>query len=236
MMKKFIVAMIASVTAFAAQAEVTGSMTLTSDYRFRGISQSEKSLAVQGGIDFQHDVGVYLGTWNSSRGGSYYSDQDNRTAGVENNIYLGFNKNLGAFSFDVGAIKYSYPREKDINSTEIYLGLGYDIISFKVNHSTTDYFGLPESKGSKYYDLTFDIPLGKTGVNLLAHAGYLDVANTKLLDYKDYRVGFYTDIKGWTLSLDYYRVDLKSNLKTALLAIGENDWKSGGAVSVTKRF
>jgi uncharacterized protein (TIGR02001 family) len=56
----------AQTTAAAAPAatpehSLTGNLTLVSDYRFRGISQSYKLPAVQGGIDYAHSSGLYVG-------------------------------------------------------------------------------------------------------------------------------------------------------------------------------
>ena len=45
---------------------VTGGATLTSDYRFRGVSQTDKRFAVQGTIGVSHSSGFYVGTWGSS--------------------------------------------------------------------------------------------------------------------------------------------------------------------------
>jgi uncharacterized protein (TIGR02001 family) len=49
-----------------APSPVTGNLTIASDYRFRGISQTYKGPAIQGGVDYAHASGLYVGNWNSN--------------------------------------------------------------------------------------------------------------------------------------------------------------------------
>ena len=72
---------------------ISGNVALTTDYRFRGISQSDESPAIQGGFDFEHDSGFYLGAWGSS------VDFDTNGAGydgcLELDLYGGFSNSFG---------------------------------------------------------------------------------------------------------------------------------------------
>ena len=84
-------------------------MAIVSDYRFRGISQTYDGPAIQGGFDYAHASGIYLGNWNSnvarrrcSRGGS----------GIEMDFYGGWKKSLRRHRLDVGAIYYYYPQRR----------------------------------------------------------------------------------------------------------------------------
>ncbi|MDA0188827.1 MAG: TorF family putative porin, partial [Proteobacteria bacterium] len=45
---------------------VTGNVTLASEYIYRGIGQTNREPAIQGGFDYAHSSGFYLGTWASS--------------------------------------------------------------------------------------------------------------------------------------------------------------------------
>jgi uncharacterized protein (TIGR02001 family) len=56
----------ASVAETADTSTFSGTITLTSDYRFRGQSQADRNAAVQGGIDYAHASGLYAGFWTSS--------------------------------------------------------------------------------------------------------------------------------------------------------------------------
>src|SRR5438046_5764784 len=84
---------------------VTGNMTLVSEYRFRGIDQTFGKPAIQGGFDYSHASGIYLGNWNSNvnQGAGYVGGN------LEMDFYGGYKKAFGDFGLDVGAIYYYYP-------------------------------------------------------------------------------------------------------------------------------
>src|ERR1051325_9664935 len=84
---------------------VTGNMTLGSDCRFRGISQTLGHPAIQGGFDYAHASGFYLGNWtlNVSSAAGYPGGN------IEMDFYGGYKKAFGDFGLDVGAIYYYYP-------------------------------------------------------------------------------------------------------------------------------
>src|ERR671931_1426565 len=111
LMRKFVVPMAlataaaASVSAQAQQAApapspVTGNITLASEYRFRGIDQTYGKPAIQGGFDYSHASGVYLGNWNSNvnQGAGYAGSS------IEMDFYGGYKKAFGDVGLDVGAI------------------------------------------------------------------------------------------------------------------------------------
>jgi uncharacterized protein (TIGR02001 family) len=76
---------------------------LTSDYVFRGISQSTEDAAIQGGVDFNCGH-FYVGFWGSSV---------TIGNGTEIDFYGGFKRNFGRVAIDVGLIYYSYPGFND---------------------------------------------------------------------------------------------------------------------------
>ena len=89
-MKKLFLALLMAVGFASAQAQVSGNLGLTSDYRFRGISQTQNAPAVQGGIDYAHSSGFYVGNWNSSVSSQMYTNG----SGVESDLYAGFKKDI----------------------------------------------------------------------------------------------------------------------------------------------
>lgn len=105
--------------------EVSANMALTSNYVWRGMTQTSDSPAVQGGIDLGYN-GFYAGVWgsaidfgNGSAGGS--------TASSEFDVYAGYAGEFSGVSYDVGAVQYMYPGDTDnLNFSEAYLSLGYD--------------------------------------------------------------------------------------------------------------
>ena len=126
LMKKLLLALMMVSGISLAQAQVSGNASLTSDYRFRGISQTQNAPAVQGGIDYNHKSGLYVGNWNSSVSSQLYTNG----AGVESDLYAGFKKEVYKdITLDVGSMNYFYPRATNGTSTnfdtnELYAGVG----------------------------------------------------------------------------------------------------------------
>ncbi|TXC71876.1 hypothetical protein FSB78_13615 [Sphingomonas ginsenosidivorax] len=88
---------------------VTGSVGLVSDYRFRGVSQSDENLAIQGGLTATHESGLYVGTWGSNLAGWGTFGGAN----MELDLIAGFKLPVGGGSLDVGATWYMYPNGFD---------------------------------------------------------------------------------------------------------------------------
>jgi len=140
---------------------VTGNMTITTDYRFRGISQTfgqgffTVGPAIQGGIDYSHSSGFYLGNWNSSLSGNQYPNGSS----IEMDFYGGWKHSWDDFGLDVGTIYYAYPGGTKlqgtdsngstsytyVNNWEAYVGGSWKWFSLKYSYSFTNYFGLSQS-------------------------------------------------------------------------------------------
>lgn len=113
-MRRLCIALTTAGTAFAVPAtaqetatpafDVTAGVTVTSDYRFRGISQSNKRPAVQGTVGVTHESGLYAGVWSSS-----ISDYVASASPAEVDIYAGYKHTSGDTTFDVGLLYYAYP-------------------------------------------------------------------------------------------------------------------------------
>jgi len=130
----------------------TGNVSVVSDYRFRGVSQSYKMPALQGGFDYSHASGFYVGNWNSSVSGNSY----NNGASLEMDFYGGWKTEFSnGIGLDIGGLYYYYPDayyqtsaatgKKKYDNFELYLGLSYKWLSAKYSYATTDYFGLTGS-------------------------------------------------------------------------------------------
>ena len=128
---------------------IGANLAITSNYIWRGMSQTNNSPAVQGGIDLGYK-GFYLGTWGSNvEFGSFpFRDNDNN---LEADFYAGYAGDLMGVGFDLGYIYYAYPNESDaFNFDEAYVGLSYDWTNFGVSgkysfavnskNDTTDYW------------------------------------------------------------------------------------------------
>lgn len=128
----------------------TSNVSIVSDYRFRGISQTMRRPAIQGGFDYSHAKGVYLGTWASNADGTthYYNNTS-----MEWDFYCGYKGKLFPcaipdFTYNLGLIYYYYPGGKSnaecsvrYNSGEFYVELAYKWLTIKYSQMLTDYFG-----------------------------------------------------------------------------------------------
>lgn len=190
---------------------LTGNVALTSEYFYRGLSQSGNGTpAVQGGLDYAHSSGLYVGTWGSN--------VDFSDANIEIDVYGGYKTELGSTGLllDVGGIYYAYPGAdadggRDLNFFEVYGKVGYDfgfmLPSVKLSYSP-DYQN--ESGDSLYSDLSVDVPLGKY-FTLGLHAGYMaidDNASWGTDDYWDYGISVGTNVFGLDLKAAFVGNDL----------------------------
>ena len=180
----------------------------TTDYRYRGISQSAKKPAINGGIDYAHSSGFYLGTWASSiRWIKDSTANPNTTKGpVEIDFYGGYKGSLAeGLGYDVGGLYYLYAGNnlKDTagfvspNTFEVYGALTFGVVTAKYSHSTTNLFGTANSKNSGYLDLSANIDLG-SGWSIVPHVGAQKIKNGN--SYTDYSVTVNKDINGLILS------------------------------------
>jgi uncharacterized protein (TIGR02001 family) len=221
-----------------APSPVTGNMAIVSDYRFRGISQTFELPAIQGGIDYAHESGLYIGNWNSSISGLSYAD----TAGIEMDFYGGWKKSFGDIGLDVGLLQYYYPGAKTsagekYDTLEIYVGASWKWLTVKYSHTLSDYFGITDSDGSGYLDLGFTMEVAPK-LNLVAHFGMQTIRNADALEYNDWKLGVTYDLNGWVLGAAYVDTDADSTLYTVTNAQGKRKDIGGSTVvlSVMKTF
>lgn len=122
----------------AAGNPIAANVTVVNDYRYRGISQTNFKPAIQGGFDYAHESGFYIGNWNSTI--SWISDAAttggyNVSAPIEMDFYAGFKKELigEGFASDLGVLQYYYPTSglpsgaTNPNTTEIYAAQNYTL-------------------------------------------------------------------------------------------------------------
>jgi len=219
-----------------------GNAGLFSDYRFRGYTQTNYKAAFQGGFDFAHKSGFYLGNWNSNVEQSLYTG-----ASLEMDFYGGYKGSVGDFGYDVGYLYYYYPNSGvgntvKIKNGEIYVGGSYGPVSLKYFHSTTNFFSAGEgtgtsTKGSQYLDLGVTYDLGD-GFGINGHIGWQKVKNLKKLGFKDdaytdYKLGVTKDISGWVLGASIIATSKKEFFATGS---GEDAGKTSLVVSVSKTF
>ncbi len=200
-----------SVSAIAADSphSVSGNLSLVSDYAFRGVSQTNEDPAIQGGFDYAHASGFYLGTWASNVDGGLYPG-----ASLELDLYGGYSGKISEdLSYNVGLLKYYYPGNSiDADTLEAYAGATWKWLNVKISYSLSDsLFGVQDADGSTYIEANanFELP---AGFMLALHYGDTNVTgpNSAGLDYSDWKIGVTKEIGGFNVGLAYVDTDIKN--------------------------
>ncbi|CAA0126278.1 Uncharacterised protein [Halioglobus japonicus] len=200
----------ASVQAF----DISANVALVSDYRFRGISQTGKDAAIQGGFDVSFEPGIYVGTWASSVDFGDVTDGSGSYGTMEIDYYAGWAGPIGDtdFAVDVGYAYYQYPGDTvdpKGDYQEFHVTPSWKDLSIGIVYSDDFY-----AKTGKYwyysgdYSLTFaeDFSVG-------FHAGYNDFDKTDFLSnnqdsYTDYSITLGYTFKGVDFSVAWVGTDL----------------------------
>lgn len=234
-----VAAALAVPTLAAAQAPspVAGNISLVTDYRFRGITQTFEEPALQGGFDYAHSSGFYAGNWNSSISDTFYAGSP-----LEMDFYAGYKPTFGDITLDLGVLYYYYPGSDlagvgRIDNTELYAGAAWKWLSVKYFHAISDFFGAPDTKNSNYVDLTANFTFG-SGWGLVGHVGHQKVKNASALDYTDYKLGITKDVSGWVLGAAFVDTNVDENLYRFTSGAGKtmNVGDSTIVFSVSKTF
>lgn len=153
------------ITSVATAAEVSGNVTLTTDYKFRGISQNDTSPAVQGGFDVAFENGIYVGTWGSVVD---FADPDGSDANFELDYYAGYGGSISEdVTYDVGYIYYDYPTsneteftltgKRDLDYQEFYGSVSFS--DFTLGAAYSDDYWLETGEFFYVYgDYSFSLP------------------------------------------------------------------------------
>ncbi|MGO4330719.1 TorF family putative porin [Cupriavidus sp. 2TAF22] len=221
----------------------TANVTVASEYRYRGLMQTNRRPAIQGGFDYAHSSGFYLGNWNSSI--SWLSDSNPQvSAPIEMDFYGGFKNTVTLagleWNYDLGVLQYYYPGDYPNGftrpyTTELYIGAGYGPVFLKYSQALTNLFGFANSKYSSYIDLSANVPLNVWDLTLNAHVGYQDVRNVTDASYTDWRLGLTKDLgKGFALALAY--IDTNAHHSVYTNTSGRYIGRAAAFASLTKTF
>ncbi len=151
MMKKTLLAAAMLATSSAALAEISGNVTLATDYVFRGISQTDNQMAIQGGLDYAWDNGFYVGTWASNVDSSFFDN--GRDPQIELDMYGGYSGEYDDFGYDVGYLRYQYPSSDNVNTNEVYVSGTYMGLTVSLNYSDELQFILSDQSAWYFKDL-----------------------------------------------------------------------------------
>jgi uncharacterized protein (TIGR02001 family) len=170
----------------AANADVSSTWTLASDYDYRGITQTAHDFAAQGSIDFSTSSGWYIGAWGSNL------DWGETDVDVEIDVYTGFSGTTkSGIGWDAGLLHYTYPDDSDFNFLEVYGSVSYEWFKAKLSYST-DFGGDSTPGDTPAYYLegfgTFPLP---ASFSILTHVGYSggDYWDDADSEYFDYSIG-----------------------------------------------
>ena len=224
---------------------LSANVFLVSDYFFRGITQTWGKPAVQGGFDFVHESGIYVGTWASNVSGNQFPG-----GSLEWDLYGGYNYKINDdFTIGAGVLYYYYPGanfskaatpgpDKTLNTFEGNISASWKWLTFKVSYAFTDYFGASQAIGYKgdtsgtlYPELNAAYPLPfAEGLSLIGHVGYTSVReeldpavfptgfNGKFNpNYMDWKLGLsYVWKDGWTIGAYYVDTNNKDFYKNTV--------------------
>ncbi|MDB5715349.1 MAG: hypothetical protein JWO15_2746 [Sphingomonadales bacterium] len=232
---------------------VTGSVSLVNDYRYRGVSQTDEEMAIQGGITATHESGLYAGVWASNLAGWGQFGGSN----MELDLIGGYKRSFGGATVDVGLTWYMYPGGSDITDfAEPYVKVSGTIGPVSLlagvayapkqealgNWSNTPQSRLGDKEDNLYLwgDISTAVP--GTGLTVKGHLGYSDgnpglgpngtsIAPTG--KYLDYLVGADYTISPLTFGIAYVGTDIKSS-DSAYLQPNFSSTKNGSSIAAGK--
>jgi uncharacterized protein (TIGR02001 family) len=205
---KWLVASVALAVAGVANAgDLSMTVTATSDYDFRGVTQTAQDPALQLSVDWAAENGLYVGAWGSNVDFGDCCDEN-----VELDLYAGFaGGDEEGLTYDVGGVYYMYPGADDLDYPEIYAGVAYGMFDAKLWYSW-DFFALDED--AYYIEGNMNVPL-PAEFGLALHVGYSD--GTVFDDFEGYESYFDYSV-GITRSFGGFDFELKW--------VDGSDWKA----------
>lgn len=166
---------------------MSGTFALTSNYVFRGISQSENLPAAQGGLTYTFPIGLYFNVWGSN---VKFTATD---ATLELDTIVGWRGGVGEnFAYDINLDRYNYPGTRELNYNELNTLFNYRFLQAGISYSANVY---NSHASGTYYNggINYTIPpqyfFHLENVNLLATLGHYTLPRAAGTSYNDYNVG-----------------------------------------------
>jgi uncharacterized protein (TIGR02001 family) len=173
---------------------------VVSNYMWRGITQSANHAAVQGGIDFEHESGFFMGTWASTVDFRELVDSDGNILdrpSYEWDIYAGFGKEVGDFSYKASLTYFAYPDQNadNWNSSSLDVSGTWKMLTAGLAYTLTGEApkGSPFREGDLYYygKVSFDLPMEITLSGTVGYADFTDLNSTG--DYTHWQLAMSKD-------------------------------------------
>lgn len=194
---------------------ISANVSMLNDYRFRGVSLNDEGFALQGGIDWGHESGFYVGTWASN-----ISDFNGST--VETDFYAGYAGEIEGISYDIGGLLYHYPGGTSTDYFEIYGSTGMDL-GFASATVGANYAFSSDNLGNEdniYIYTAAEVAVPNTPVTLDFLLGYEDGAFAA--KKWDWRVGATVSYSGLDFSVAYIdtNIDNDNSDARAVFSVG----------------
>jgi uncharacterized protein (TIGR02001 family) len=231
-----------------APSPLTANVSIVNDYVYRGISRTNGFAAVQGGVDLAASNGFYIGIWGSNV--SWLADQGAvKASSLEVDGYVGVkNSFFTDFTYDFGVMRYHYPAVYNAaaviaDTDEIHGAIGYQWLSAKYSYSMGNAFGIGNSKGTHYMDISANYPIPDSGITLAAHYGtqtYQGVTANNMKaagmdpSYSDAKLGLSYNMNGYVLGAAYSKTFKMSNYYVN--SMGNNLGRAGWIFSLNHTF
>ena len=215
-----------------------------SEYEYRGISQTSEKPAAQMNLDYSHSSGIYVGTFLSNI--KWLKDTADvngfsTSANVEWDIYGGYKFEIVKdVTLDLGYLRYEYPNSSEFdpkpNTDEFYIGAAYGPLSAKYSYSVNNTFGVPNSKGSDYFEIDYNQAITPVSDKLTFNGvlGHQTYAHNGALSYTVWKAGATWDfgngwnvggyVKGTNAEHDLYTVKGKDWSETRLVGFVTYTW------------
>jgi uncharacterized protein (TIGR02001 family) len=223
----------------------TGNFGIYSQYVFRGLTQTDRKPAFQGGFDVAHTSGFYAGTWGSNISWLHDAGVVSHGGSLEWDFYGGYKQTFAEdWGIDAGVLQYYYPGSylpgvTNPDTTELYVAGSWKWASLKYSHAVSNTFGVPDSHNSWYLDLSANYPITET-LTLNAHVGRQEYrghnngfANGDTLNYTDWKLGITWAAGGWNVGAYYTDTNAKD---AGYTLAGRNIGKATGTVFVQRTF
>jgi uncharacterized protein (TIGR02001 family) len=180
---------------------LTGGVAVVSDYRFRGVSLSDKDFAVQPYLTVKHESGLYVGTWGSNLA-------DNAGDDVEVDLYAGF-AGGEELTYDISATYYVYPGVSSFNYLELTGKLGSTVGPATVGVHLS-YVPSQDNTGNNdniYFGTNAAIAIPNSPISIVGTMGIEDGAFTAGSEKVDWSLGLTAAVSGFTLGVSYVDVN-----------------------------
>ncbi|MGK0373761.1 MAG: hypothetical protein ACJA2E_000228 [Arenicella sp.] len=201
-----VTAAILASTTLASAGDIEANVALSTDYVFRGFSQTNEDPAISGGFDYSFDNGFSVGTWASNVN---FGEGTNTSTELDFYAGYGFEVSEGV-TVDLSYIYFAYPGETDgFNYSEFVASVSFSALSLGLVYSP-DYFGSDDS--AIILNADYSVGLAEN-LGLDLHIGYSDVDADDFFDagessYIDYSAALTTSAAGVDFALTYYGTDL----------------------------